>query len=46
MNFELGPEERAFEAEVEAFLREHASPERPGIHDYVARRGLGLPPCY
>ena len=27
MDFELGPEERAFEAEVEAFLREHASPE-------------------
>ena len=27
MEFELGPEERAFEAEVEAFLREHASPD-------------------
>jgi alkylation response protein AidB-like acyl-CoA dehydrogenase len=27
VDFELGPEERAFEAEVEAFLREHASPE-------------------
>ena len=27
MDFELGPEERAFEAEVEAFLREHASPD-------------------
>ena len=27
MDFELGPEERAFEAEVEAFLRDHASPD-------------------
>jgi len=27
MNFELSPEERAFEQEVESFLREHASPE-------------------
>jgi hypothetical protein len=27
VDFELTPEEQAFEAEVEAFLREHASPE-------------------
>jgi hypothetical protein len=27
MDFELSPEEQAFEAEVEAFLREHHSPE-------------------
>jgi len=27
MEFELSPEARAFEAEVEAFLREHASPD-------------------
>jgi alkylation response protein AidB-like acyl-CoA dehydrogenase len=32
MDFELSPEERAFEAEVEAFLREHASPEVMDAH--------------
>jgi hypothetical protein len=32
VDFELGPAERAFEAEVEAFLREHASPEVMDAH--------------
>jgi alkylation response protein AidB-like acyl-CoA dehydrogenase len=32
MDFELSPEERAFESEVEAFLREHASPEVMDAH--------------
>jgi hypothetical protein len=32
VDFELGPEERAFEAEVEAFLREHASPDVMDAH--------------
>ena len=32
MDFELGPEEQAFEREVEAFLREHASPEVMDAH--------------
>jgi alkylation response protein AidB-like acyl-CoA dehydrogenase len=32
MNFELSPEERAFEQEVEAFLREHASPDVMDAH--------------
>ena len=32
MDFELGPEEQAFEREVEAFLREHASPAVMDAH--------------
>jgi alkylation response protein AidB-like acyl-CoA dehydrogenase len=32
MDFELGPEEQAFEREVEAFLREHASPDVMDSH--------------
>jgi alkylation response protein AidB-like acyl-CoA dehydrogenase len=32
MDFELGPEEQAFEREVEAFLREHASPDVMDAH--------------
>jgi alkylation response protein AidB-like acyl-CoA dehydrogenase len=44
MDFELSPEERAFEAEVEAFLREHASPEVMDAHPEQLSQTVDTPP--